>query len=211
MAAPLNAHLTELDAVNKILSSIGEDSISTLLIADDLADAASALGKLREISRQVQAGGWHCNSQQDVTLSINGNNEFTVPVNTLKVDSTGVDKWTNVSMRRNTADTSFVLYDHEENALTWSSRTTMLVDITYYLPFGQLTPMLQHYIMYRAGHEFQKTSLGSVVLWEFTKEDVAVSLAEAEAEESENEDTNVLRQSPSVRAIAARRNWRWGQ
>jgi hypothetical protein len=211
MAAPLTAHLTELNAVNKILSSIGEDSISDITDADSLADAASALTKLREVSRQVQASGWGCNTNRGDTLTINGSSEFAVPVNTLKVDTTEEDTWREVSMRLNDAATRYVLFDHDNNSLTWDTATTLKVDIVYYKPFNELTPSLQHYIQFRAGHEFQKSAFGSVRLFEFTAEDVQIALAEAEAEESENEDNNILRQSNSALDISRRRNSLWGR
>lgn len=211
MAAPLTAHLTELNAVNTILSSIGEDSISSIADVDNLADASLALTKLRDVSRQVQASGWACNTQRATTLTINGDNEFAVPVDTLKVDTVKADAYREVSMRLNDAGTKYVLFDHDLNSLTWTTATTLKVDIVAYKPFDQLTPALQHYIQYRAGHEFQKASLGSVRLFEFTKEDVAVALAEAEAEESENEDSNVLRQSASAFDMTYRRNRLWGR
>ena len=210
-AGPLLAHLTEVDAVNEILASIGEDAISQLTDADDLADASLALRKLRNISREVQMQGWDCNTSREKTININASNQFAVSVNTLKVDTVKEDSHVEVSMRRTDDDTTWVLYDHENNSLTWSGRSTLKVDEVTYLPFDELTVALQHYIMYRAGHEFQKSSFASVRLFEFTQDGLNKALQEAEAEESENNDTNVLKMSRSVFDTVWRRNMLFGR
>lgn len=213
VAGPLLAHLTELDAVNKILSSIGEDSISQLTDADDLADAALALDKLREKSREIQAQGYGCNTLLREQLSINNDDEFALPVDTLKVDTTYSDAHIQVSMRRNSADDKWILFDNRpgNNSETWSDKSTLYVDRVRYLPFNNLTPALQHHIMYEAGHEFQESSFGSVRLFQFTEQQREEARARVEAEEAENEDNNVLRNSLSAFDAAYRRNYLWGR
>ena len=52
---------SELEAVNTILSAIGEAPVNSLTGSLPI-DATQAQNLLKEISREIQAAGWHFNS-----------------------------------------------------------------------------------------------------------------------------------------------------
>lgn len=60
--------LTELDAVNSIIGTIGEAPINSLEELTDV-DAINALRILRNISRQEQSRGWTFNKTPHFTLN----------------------------------------------------------------------------------------------------------------------------------------------
>ncbi|MFW3388245.1 UNVERIFIED_CONTAM: hypothetical protein RF648_19840, partial [Kocuria sp. CPCC 205274] len=61
----------ELEAINDILSCIGETAITEIEGADDNADVANALRCLRNANREVQAQGWTWNTVESMTLTPN--------------------------------------------------------------------------------------------------------------------------------------------
>ena len=70
---------TELEAVNTILSTIGEAHINTLTGSLPV-DGTTAKNVLSEINREVQSAGWHFNTHYKVDLSRNGDNK--IPIGT---------------------------------------------------------------------------------------------------------------------------------
>lgn len=215
MAAPKVAHMTELEAVNQMLRSINEQPVQSL--ASGQIDAEQAEAILTETSRTIQAEGWHANTRRSVSVTKNSDNQFAVGVNVLKVDTVNPDSprrtgspnpssFYNAGLRRSQDDTKWLLYDVDNDSETWADPDTLTVDIVEFLPFEHLPVALQAYIYRSAGHAFQKSAVGSQVLFEFTREDVERAEARAVQTDMENEDRNMLRDSRASREIVYRYN-----
>jgi hypothetical protein len=69
---------TELDAVNTMLYTIGEQPVSSLA-ESGLADVAIAKTILTEQSRRFQAKGWDFNTDKDYALAVDINSKIPVP------------------------------------------------------------------------------------------------------------------------------------
>jgi len=215
--AVLTAHMTELEAVNEMLRSIGETAVQGL--ASGQQDAAQAEEVLHQVSRRVQAQGWHCNTKRGVTITKNIENQFPLGVNVLKVDTVNPRGYRrqsyrpsahiNVGMRRAADGNKFLLYDIDRNSETWATLTELSVDIIEFLPYEDLTPLLQTYVHKAAGHQYQKTAVSSTVLWEFTREDVDEAQMNAIQEDAANEDFNVFRDT-AAREVVYRNNPLYG-
>ena len=76
---------TELEAVNTILSTIGEAPLSSLTGSLPV-DGTTAKNVLSEINREVQSAGWHFNTHYKVDLSRDSNNKIPVAVDALRVE-----------------------------------------------------------------------------------------------------------------------------
>jgi len=79
------AMTTELNAVNTILSAVGEPPVTTL-DSQTNADAAIAQNILEEVNREVQTMGWHFNTQHDVEFSPNSDNLIVLPDDVVRID-----------------------------------------------------------------------------------------------------------------------------
>lgn len=179
---------TELDAINEMLGVIGESPISTL--ADNgLADAAIAQQILTSVSRSVQARGWHFNTEKDYTLTPSFPlKELVLPSNTLKVDSTGADYYTDVTQR------GLRLYDRKNH--TYAFKSPLKVELVLFLPFDELPETGRYYITLRSARMFQERLIGAQELSGFTSRDeVEAKMAFVDAN-SESADYNVLTGSP---------------
>lgn len=206
-------HMTKLEAVNEMLLSIGESPVQTL--TSGLGDASIAESVLERTSRQVQLKGWHCNTDRGLALAKNADNQFALGVDTLKVDTVNAvsgrqtnrptgSAFINAGMRRSADDTKWLMYDNDNLTEVWSSETELSVDRVFLLDFAKLTPALQVYVWTQAAHRFQKSLMGSRVLFEFTATDVLDAETQAVQEDSENEDLNIIRESGHVFGVAYR-------
>ena len=76
---------TELEAVNTILSTVGEAPLSSLTGSLPV-DGTMARNVLNEINREVQSQGWHFNTHYKATLSKDGSNKIPLASNVLRVE-----------------------------------------------------------------------------------------------------------------------------
>ena len=143
MPFPTYAVSTELDAVNQILSSVGQAPVTTLDLQNP--EVSIVLNTLREVNRQVQAEGWIFNTEREYVLSPDSEtNEILYPTNMLQID-------TNVKQHR--ADYDVVrrgtkLYDRLNHTYTFTK--SIKADVVWYFDFTDIPPAIQAYITARA-------------------------------------------------------------
>ena len=78
--------MTELEAVNTILATIGEAGISSLSSdAGAITDSAMAQKTLKEVSTDVQSEGWTWNTDNNVEIAPNAQDVYVLPAGTLSV------------------------------------------------------------------------------------------------------------------------------
>lgn len=75
---------TKLEAINIMLSSIGESPVNSL--TSGLVDAEMAETILNATSRDVQSQGWHFNTEPSYGIVPLASGELLLPANCLKVD-----------------------------------------------------------------------------------------------------------------------------
>ena len=80
----ITTRTTELEAVNTILSTIGEAPLSTLTGSLPV-DGTTAKNILNEISREVQSAGWHFNTQYKVDLTRDNSNKVPIGTDVVRV------------------------------------------------------------------------------------------------------------------------------
>lgn len=187
---------TELDAINTMLSVIGEAPVNSVENTG-VVDAAMARQILTETLRQVQARGWHWNTDPGVTLTptfpLPG--DVYVPANTMRVDPVDVSM---DYVQRGTR-----LWDRRNHTFKFSS--PVVVDIVRLLPFDDLPQVARDYIMIRAARIFQDRVVGSETLSGFNDKDETRAYAQLRNAEAETGDYNVLSGSWAAARILDRR------
>lgn len=143
MSFPTYAVSTELDAVNQILSSVGQAPVTTLDLQNP--EVAIVLNTLREVSRMVQAEGWTFNTERNYELTPDTNTkEILFPTNALSIDTYRYQHYSDYDpVRRNGK-----LYDRLGHTYQWQE--PIKVDIVWQFDFTDLPPALQAYITARA-------------------------------------------------------------
>ncbi len=136
---------TELSAVNSILGSIGQSPITAL---NDTAlqnpEISFIKNILDEVNKDVQTTGWHFNTQTKVKRSPDGNGNYIVPVDAILYDISDGQ----VDRNRDVVRRGGKLYDlvHQTDVFTQD----FYFDIISLLPFTDLPPAIQRYIIARA-------------------------------------------------------------
>jgi hypothetical protein len=182
---------TELEAINTILSVIGESPISSLSGISSVADAVTAQSILSEVSRQVQTKGWHFNTDKSITLSPDAySGEITIPPNCLRVDSATDDREIDV-VNRGTK-----LYDRKNH--TYKVNKQIKADMVVLLPFTDLPQAARHYITIKSARVFQARTVGSEALYQFTAQDEKDALIDLKKAEGITGDYNILTGNPTV-------------
>jgi hypothetical protein len=188
---------TELEAVNAMLDSIGEQPI-TSLIDIEAADAGTALRRLTQTSKSVQQIGWHWNTDEDVSIAPNGEGELVLPSNTLKVVRSPYESTPLVQR-------GLRLYDPKNHTYTFTKpyKATLVVA----LPFEEMPEAARQYVMLKATEIFQQGALGNVQLDQFAKDAMKEAMANLQAAESEAGGHNILYGSWDVFRVINRASW----
>ena len=178
--------MTELEAVNTMLTTIGEQPVSSLDNLAGLQDASIARQILTNISRTVQSKGWVFNLDLQVTYSPNTNGEIILGSNVLRIDTTS-------KVRKSTKDIverGGKLYDRENNTSVFTD--DVVVDRVIVLSFNDLPEAARRYIATRAARVFHDREAGSGELHRFFQEDEQMAWTELLEYESEVGDYTIF-------------------
>lgn len=187
---------SELEAVNVMLSAIGEAPVSSLN-DPSLVDAALAQSILKESSVEIQTRGLHCNTEINFPLVPTVTGEIQVPSNCARIDTTDVSRDIDVTQRGNR------LYDRDKRSYT-SFTDKLYVDMVLLLEFDELPQHVKRYVTVKATRRFQARLVGSDTLANFTAVDEQEAQIEFERAEAINEDSNILTGSYDTYKIISR-------
>lgn len=173
--------LSELDAVNNIIGTIGEAPINTL---DDMTDvdAINALRILRDVSRQEQSRGWTFNKIPHFTLvpdedtnKIYWNDDFLYMKDNhgLKLVKSG--EFVKDLFRNNT------VFKHPLD-----------VQLVIYLPFESLPEQMRNYILAKACFLFQARYFGDDSLAKITQGQIQEAWQHLQEFEIDNNNFTML-------------------
>jgi len=157
--------MTELEAVNTMLVTIGEQPVSSLDNLAGLQDASIARQILSNISRAVQSKGWVFNLDLQVTYTPDANGEIKLGANVLRIDTTTKVR----STTKDIVERGGKLYDREKNTSIFTD--TVKVDRVIVLNFDDLPEVARRYIATRAARVFHDRVVGSGELHNFFRED----------------------------------------
>ncbi|QJQ82600.1 tail tubular protein A [Synechococcus phage S-SBP1] len=163
---------TELDAVNQILSSVGQAPVTTLDLQNP--EVAIVLTTLREVNKQVQSEGWMFNQERNYTLKPDSTTEeILYPTNALQVD-------TNEDQHRDDYDVvrrGKKLYDRLNH--TYKFKQDIKADITWLYEFDDVPPPIQNYITARAARMSAIKTVGEAQLSQLLQEQELMTRATA--------------------------------
>jgi malate synthase len=180
--------LTELDAVNVMLSSIGEAPITNLDATEVPADVPLARQILSNTSREVQSWGWRYNSQYGIQLLPDGanGNKIIVPSNYFRVQVDPASSSASLDLvQRGT-----YLFDRKNNTDAFTSGVTVVA--TVLLDFPDLPQVAREYITIRASRQFADRVLGDQNTHMYTTQDEYRAKALMDSEEAEVGQHNIF-------------------
>lgn len=173
--------LTELDAVNNIIGTIGESPINSLETLQNV-DAINALRILREVSRQEQARGWSFNTIEEHILTPDTYSKR-IPWS----DNYLFLKGTNGEKLVRSGDN---IKDLNNNQLVFNNPVTAKAVLL--LSFEYLPEAMRSFIVTKAAYKFQSRYFGDDALTKVTQADMQEAWQYLMEYEVDNNDYNLL-------------------
>ena len=189
---------TELEAINTMLSTIGESPVNMVEDTGNV-DVVIARQILQTVSREVQARGWHFNTEINYTITPDSDGYLVLPKTVLKVDTVYPDSSKDVVVRGSR------LYDREKHTYVFTD--AVKVDMTILLTFDELPEVARNYVTIRASRIFQERVVGSDTLHAFNSQDEARAMVSLMEYEADTADLNILSGNYSVYRILGDRPW----
>jgi hypothetical protein len=172
MPFPTYAVSTELDAVNQILSSVGQAPVTTLDLQNP--EVAIVLNTLREVNKQVQAEGWIFNTERDYTLRPDSvTKEILYPTNALAIDTDLTSSNSDYDVVRRSGK----LYDRMHHTFTFEK--DLKVNITWLFDFTDVPAAIQQYITARAAKMCATKMVGDREIYQLLTEQEGFTRAAA--------------------------------
>jgi len=188
---------TELEAVNVILSTIGEAPLNSLSGSLPV-DGTVAKNVLSEVAREVQSAGWHFNTHYKATLTRDTNNKIPVGTNVVRVelDPNLVSK----------ADYDLVqrdgfLFNMAKNTDIFDRNFEDVTQVLL-LAFNEIPEQAKRYITIRSARVFHDRTLGANTLHKFSQEDEKQALSILRNAEARTGDFTIFDTPEQIYTIA---------
>lgn len=162
MPNPNNAVSTELDAVNQILSAVGQAPVTTLDLQNP--EVYTVLQTLRDTSREVQSEGWNFNTEHCVKMQKNADDTIDVPYNALQIDSNKDkhrDDYSIIQKDGKVYDKYCHLFDDREE---FKFTKDLYCDIIYFYSFNNLPFAFQAHITAKSARKAATKLVGNTDL-----------------------------------------------
>jgi len=143
-----SAPTTQLDAINSILSAVGEAPITSTEFISNSVSATIANNILNEVDRGFQSKGWSFNTEYGGTLTRNTSNFIYIPSNTIRIT---FNPTSNVGLKPIQRGTR--IYDAENNTYVFSQNIIWNEKVTL-LDFSELPESARNYIIVKASRLF---------------------------------------------------------
>ena len=157
---------TKLNAINTILSVVGEPPLNDLTgDASRNADAVLALNILDEVTRELQSAAWHFNTEHEVPLVPDTDGTIAISNKVVRVDMDS-SKY-DLVLRGST------LYDRKGR--TSSFTETLKATVVYLLNFEELPEAAKRFVTIRSARLFQDRLIGEPNHHAYTSRDEQVA------------------------------------
>lgn len=174
---------TKLEAINSMLSAIGEAPINKL--DENTVDSTIATSTLEEVNRNVQSFGWHFNSEKDYPLEKADDGTIPISSDILRVD---VDERTYSDI--DVVQRNGKLYDKKNH--TYTFKIDLKADIIRLLEWDDLPQPFRAYVIAKATRIFQQRMVGATDLASPLAQDEVSALVNLREFEMDTADYNVF-------------------
>lgn len=188
---------TALEAVNRMLATIGEAPVNSLSTTG-LGDVALAISALNEASREIQDRGWGFNSDENVVLPLDISGYIWVPLNVLRIkpeDGQGIRVTPRGAPQK--------LWDKDNLTYIWT-RSDLKFRLVYLLDFDELPDVFRRYVAVKASRIFQQQAVASQVLERYTQADELEALTLCQDYDTDSQDFNMIYGNPTSYSMMLR-------
>lgn len=189
---------SQLDAVNALLSTIGQAPVTTISPPPTL-DVDLALGRLNEVDLEVQSKGWFWNSEEGYPITLDGSGFANLPDETLDVRRAYMSL--NGSISDEIVQRGTKLYNKTQHTLVFVHPGKVYVDLVVRLPWDQLPQAARTYITLVAAQRFHSRRQQSQVVLQVNAGEIRQALVTLEHREDSDRGNNAI--SGNVGAVSA--------
>tara|TARA_S200000501_G_C20565513_1_gene630683 strand:+ start:30 stop:641 length:612 start_codon:yes stop_codon:yes gene_type:complete len=195
MATQITA-TTELQAINIMLSFIGEAPVSAIT-GNIGTDVAVAINILDETSMSVQSQGWYFNREFDVTQTRDTNNKVPLDSNCVQAEASRPYQY----LYQYTIRNGF-LYDLKNHTDVFDKDP--MIDKVLIQQFEHLPEYARRYIVIKASRRFAARYIGADQLVKLANIDEQEAHVQFEQADSRAMDANILKDEYNMNYIANR-------
>ena len=179
------AVMTEIDAVNQMLVSIGQSTVNTIT-STGILDVETAKLSLDTVLREVLTRGWSFNQDFDYPITPDGSDNILIPDDAMWVDPSDHSK--DYVMRWSGAQA--MMYNRTDRTFTIAEETDC--DIIWAYDFEEIPQAARYYIALRAARIWQSQVVGSDILFQYTRTHEAEALAGLQKLEARTKRVNFV-------------------
>ena len=184
------AATTELECINIMLAAIGEAPVNSLTGTVPV-DVRMAQSTLTEVNKQVQSEGWSFNTELDVTLTRDANNNVVLGTDVLRVDAQTHDHPSIDPIQR-----GLKLYDRKKNTFVFDE--DLKCTVVYFRSFDELPEQARSYMTIKAARIFVDRFVSDQSLRTYTQEDEIRARSVLMETDLSNADHNMLIGDPAI-------------
>ena len=202
MASTTIDNETELSAVNAILGAIGQSPVTSLNFTNP--EVGFIYNLLRDANVDLQAEGWHFNTEKHVTYTPDSNGKIAIGNDILKMDTT--DGW--IDRTHDVVKRNGYLYDKQSHSDDFSGHSGGIkLDIVKLLSYEDLPEIFKRYIIHKASVRAATQLVGNAQLAQLLAQQEAVSRA-AIIEYECNQGNHTMFGLPEDSVYTAYQPWR---
>jgi hypothetical protein len=181
-----NIMTTQLQAINQMLTGIGQAPVVSLDIANP--EIATALSILDSVNREVQGEGWNFNTEINYPFTPDIDGTITIPENVLQISD---NKNSNVQEYQ-TVLRNGKLYDKIAHTYIFPTANPILCDVVWLFDFEDLPQVFQDYITQRAARVFAGSVVGSKEMFQFNQQDEGLLRGNCLAYDTGTSEVNIF-------------------
>jgi|TARA_R100001443_G_scaffold100560_2_gene108030 hypothetical protein len=184
---------TELQAVNIMLSVIGEAPVNSITGTNSV-DVSVAKNILDETSMSIQGAGHNFNRHINYTVSLDTNNKIPLPTNCVQADDH--------SRSYNYTIRDGFLYDIENHTDVFTSAPKL--DVVLIQQFEHIPEYARRYITMKAARRFASRFIGDQKITQLIGQDEQEALVSFEQADTRESDLNILEGDSNTYSIINR-------
>ena len=179
--------MTILDAVNQLLTAIGQAPINSLDLQNP--EIASAVRTIDNVRLEVLGEAWNFNSEAGYTLTPDSiTNQIAVPPGTLALSVNQEDSRYQIRAIQRDG----FLYNLDTHSFIWPANTAVSMDVVWDVAFEDLPQVFATYVTQRAARVFAGRAIGSDLMVRFNTMDESILRAACLAYETTTGRYNVF-------------------
>lgn len=173
--------LTKLQAVNIILSNVGQAPVTSINAPNPMVSVA--VGILDEVTAALQSEGWTFNTEHEYPFTPDTSKHISIPDNVLALDLPESDE-------RLPIIRGGKLYDKASHTFEWDG--TVYANVTWLFDFEDLPEVFKQYAAIRGANLFAGRAVGSVEVVKYSEREEAAARAACIEYETQQGDYNML-------------------